>query len=249
MRRLVAKDYREAYDLVAREFDDPALMANRSRSHTHFKIQNLAAALPLTEESSLLDVGPGDGALFRAIAPHVDRCCGVDPSESAVRKLEGLFESVGNVEFRLGSCEDLPCDDASFDVVVINSVVLILPDEAAVVRTLRELMRVSRPGGTVFVGEVPCVPEGAYGVAGQIARKIGDSGLFACLRDIWEVYVRPVARGGPLLVAPLGRTLHFEPERFMEMCRREGVDVECRPHLEPRRVSRTRKDYVLTKPR
>ncbi len=87
----------------AEHFEDPALMANRDAQTTRRKLERVAARLPLTQSSSVLDVGPGDGALFRLIAGRVSRCCGVDPSEHAVTRLRALFRDVSDVEFVLGT--------------------------------------------------------------------------------------------------------------------------------------------------
>ena len=86
-RRLVARSHREAYDLLATHYEDPALMANRDAETTRLKIARLAEQLPLTPEARVLDVGPGDGALFHLIGPRVASCLGVDPSANAVARL------------------------------------------------------------------------------------------------------------------------------------------------------------------
>jgi ubiquinone/menaquinone biosynthesis C-methylase UbiE len=246
MKRLVAKDHREAYHYWAEHFDDPSLMSNRHPRITDFKVANIARQIPLASDSRVLDVGPGDGALLRLLAPRVERCCGVDPSPSAVRKLTGLFADLPNVEFAVGSSEAIPYPDNAFDVVVINSVILILPSRDAVDRTLAELVRVCRPGGTVFVGEVPFKDERRGGLPAYLARKVREVGAVRCAVHLYRVHLRPVLRGEPLLTFP-AKSLHFESEDFMALCRRHGVRVECRPHLEPRRRSMTRNDYVLTR--
>jgi ubiquinone/menaquinone biosynthesis C-methylase UbiE len=248
VKRLRARDHREAYDYWATCFDDPALMNNREARHTQFKIGRLVEQLPLDADSHVLDVGPGDGSLFRAIASRVARCCGVDPSENAIARLRSLFEGAPNVEFAVGTSDRIPFDDDTFDVVVINSVILVLPDVETVDRTLGELVRVCRPGGTVFVGEVPFCAEGEGGIRSYFLRKIRELGLAGTLRSVYRTYLRPVLRGGPLVTAPLGKTLHFPAAGFAERCRRHGVEVAVRRHLEPRRPSLTRNDYVLRVP-
>ncbi len=248
MKRLVARDHREAYDLWARCFDDPALMANRDPEITRFVVRNVAEKLPLRPDCRLLDVGPGDGALFRLVSSRVARCCGVDPTPDAVAKLRRLFRDVDRVEFAVGSSEAIPYGDGEFDVVVMNSVIMILPSRQAAERTLGELVRVCAPGGTVFVGEVPFVSELASGVLPVLARRWRDFGTRRFARNLYRTYVRPALRGYPLLVGPVEETLHFEPEEFSTICRRLGARVECSRHREPRRLSTTRNDYLLTLP-
>jgi len=248
VKRLHARDHQEAYDCWAKFFDDPALMNNRDARLTRFKIEGLVEQLPLDLGSHVLDVGPGDGTLFRVISSRVARCCGVDPSISAVGRLATLFSDVPNVEFTQGLSDRIPYADDEFDVVVINSVVLILPDVETVERSLAELVRVCRPGGTVFVGEVPFRAEGRGGILSYLIRKTRELGLAGMARQVYRIYLRPVLRGDPLLTAPLGKTLHFSPDQFIELCHRHGVGVEVRRHAEPRRPSLTRNDYVLRVP-
>ena len=74
---------------------------------------------------------------------------------SAARRLaaaEGLA-----IRFDVGDCEDLPYDDASFDVVASAVGVIFAPDHGAVAR---ELARVCRPGGRL--GLVSWRPDPAY---------------------------------------------------------------------------------------
>jgi ubiquinone/menaquinone biosynthesis C-methylase UbiE len=247
LRKLVARDHREAYDLWATHFDDPALMANRDAETTRRKLENLAGQLPLAPGSRVLDVGPGDGALFRIIAGRVSCCCGVDPSTHAIGRLRELFRDVPNVEFAVGSANEIPYGDDEFDVVVINSVLHILPSAKAIEKSLAELVRVCRPTGVVFVGELPFRSELGRGVLVHMARKLREFGVRAFFRSLYCIYARPFLRGGPVVLYP-ARNLCVSRDQFEGMCRPLGVSVECRRHRELRRPSTTRNDYLLRLP-
>ena len=65
LRRVVAHDYRTAYAHRAQHYRDPVMMTGRDRALTRFKIENVVARLDLDPGAHLLDVGPGDGTLFR----------------------------------------------------------------------------------------------------------------------------------------------------------------------------------------
>ena len=246
-RRLVARDHREAYDFWARHFSDPALMANRDVETTRQKIARLARQLPLEPSSCVLDVGPGDGALFRLVAGSVRRCCGVDPSDAAVSKLASLFRDATNVEFVVGSAEEIPCPDDEFDVVVINSVLHSLPSMQNVGRSLEELVRVCKPGGLIFVGELPFRSELDRGILVHMARKLSEFGMRAFVRNLWATYAQPLLRGEPMVLYP-AVNLHVSEHEFQAMCTQHVASVEARRHQELRRPSSTRNDYLLRLP-
>ena len=244
VRKLVARDHQQAYDFWATHFDDPALMANRDAETTLRKLEALVRQLPWTPESEVLDLGPGDGTLFRLIAARVRRCCGVDPSEHAIARLERSFQGASNVAFAVGSADSIPHPDAEFDIVVINSVLQMLPSISAIRRSLVELNRVCRPGGLIFVGELPFRSELGSGILVHLARKLREFGARSLLRTLYRVYLRPVLRGLPVVVYPASN-LHVPRQEFETICRELGLGVECRRHQEVRRPSSTRNDYLL----
>lgn len=240
----VARSHAEAYDLWAREFDDPALMANRDAQTTRRKLARVVSALPLGPDTRVLDVGPGDGELFRQIASRVATCRGVDPSRAAVEKLRRLFAGARNVAFELGSAGAIPFADGSFDVVVVNSVLQMLPDLAAVESALREMRRVASADGLIFVGEMPFRPELSRGILVHLARKLREFGMRSFARTLAHTYLWPVLRGEPIVLYP-AVNLHVPEEEMRMLGLRIGFGVECRRHQELARASLTRNDYWL----
>ncbi|GMV42778.1 MAG: hypothetical protein AMXMBFR64_44940 [Myxococcales bacterium] len=101
----------------------------------------------------VLDVGCGTGATLAALARVVGAegdVRGVEPDAGALefcarRGLSGVVQ---------GRAEALPFDDGSFDLVLALDVIEHIEDDAAAVR---ELARVTRPGGAVLV-TVPAHP-------------------------------------------------------------------------------------------
>jgi SAM-dependent methyltransferase len=92
-----------------------------------------------------LDVGCGTGALTRELVKRlgVSSVAAVDPSVSFVAAARGHFPEV---EVQLAGAEDLPFEDAEFDVSVAQLVVQFMSDPQSGVR---EMARVTRPGGLV----------------------------------------------------------------------------------------------------
>jgi ubiquinone/menaquinone biosynthesis C-methylase UbiE len=78
---------------------------------------------------------------------------GVDMTPEMLAKARAAAEELGagNVEFVEADAESLPFPDASFDVVISNGVIDLIPDKDAV---FDELHRVLEPGGRIQLADV-----------------------------------------------------------------------------------------------
>jgi SAM-dependent methyltransferase len=91
----------------------------------------------------VLDVGCGPGALSAELVRRVGSICAVDPSEPFVLAARARLPEA---DVRLASAEELPFADDRFDVTLAQLVVQFMTDPIA---GLREMARVTRPGGVV----------------------------------------------------------------------------------------------------
>jgi SAM-dependent methyltransferase len=101
--------------------------------------------LGITHGQRALDVGCGPGALTARLVDllGVDSVLAIDPSAPFVAATQQRFPGI---DVRLGAAERLPLDDGSVDVALAQLVVHFMADPVA---GLREMTRVTRPGGTV----------------------------------------------------------------------------------------------------
>ncbi len=118
---------------------------------------------PVNEGEAILDIGCGagvDSLIAAGLVGPSGSVRGIDLVPEMLdraRKNARLMEAE-NVEFLEGSAENLPFDDASFDVVVTNGVFNLVVDKA---KALAEVLRVLKPGGRfmiadqVLAGELP----------------------------------------------------------------------------------------------
>jgi SAM-dependent methyltransferase len=110
----------------------------------------------LSPGERVLDLGCGAGTdtlvAAQMVAPdgHVT---GIDMTPEMLAKARAAAAELGaaNVELVEGEVERLPFPDESFDVVISNGVIDLVPDKDAV---FSELQRVLRPGGRIQIADV-----------------------------------------------------------------------------------------------
>jgi arsenite methyltransferase len=104
----------------------------------------------------VLDLGSGAGTDSLVAAQMVGTTgsvTGIDMTPEMLAKARGSAEEmdVRNVEFVEGEIESLPFEDASFDVVISNGVIDLVPDKHAV---FSEIHRVLVPGGRIQIADI-----------------------------------------------------------------------------------------------
>lgn len=117
----------------------------------------LADRLELSDCESLADIGCGEGMMAFKFAPYLSdgaAVYGVDQEPRYLRKAGKLakkqkLDSV-SFDFRVGSAYQLPLEDDSVDISICQTLLIHLDDPLA---GLKEMMRITRPGGLVVALE------------------------------------------------------------------------------------------------
>lgn len=106
----------------------------------------------------VLEIGCGTGLLLLQLAPECLAYVGTDLSASALARLKEWMRDrpdlahVGLLHRSATELHDLA--SSSFDTVILNSVVQYFPDVGYLLAVLEEAVRLLRPGGKVFLGDV-----------------------------------------------------------------------------------------------
>src|SRR5437868_6680045 len=104
----------------------------------------------------VLDLGSGAGTDSLVAAQMVGpdgHVTGIDMTQAMLAKARAAAAEIGaaNVEFIEAEAERLPFADESFDVVISNGVIDLIPDKDAV---FSELNRVLEPGGRLQIADI-----------------------------------------------------------------------------------------------
>jgi SAM-dependent methyltransferase len=121
--------------------------------------QRLAAACPITEGTRVLDVAAGTGNASLPAAARGARVTASDLTPELLEDGRRRAEAEGlQLDWVVADAEELPFEDASFDVVMSAIGVMFAPYHQV---AADELVRVCRPGGTIAL--LSWTPEGMLG--------------------------------------------------------------------------------------
>jgi len=164
------------------------------------------AALDLTGDDLLLDVGCGTGAASRAASAEVDLVVGVDLAPEMIRRATELATGVENVRFLVADSEQLPFDDGAFTAVLCSNSFHHYPDP---LRAVREMGRVLASGGRLVIGDA-CADLRTARIADVVLRWIepghvrlyssSELGSFLQRAGVSRVMLRKLSGGGFAIV-------------------------------------------------
>jgi len=158
-------------------------------------------------DDRVLDVGCGTGFATEGLLDRVDDVHGIDQS---VHQLEKAWTKLGKhdpVSFYLGDAERLPFRDGSFDAVWSSGSIEYWPNP---VETLRELRRVTTPGGRVLVVGPDYPRTGVFGrLADAIMLFYDESEADAMFAEAgfeeFEHHIQQRAPGAPRAITTIAR--------------------------------------------
>jgi arsenite methyltransferase len=110
----------------------------------------------LASGERVLDLGSGagtDSLVAAQMVGEAGRVTGIDMTREMLAKARTAATEIGatNVDFVEGEAEHLPFEDQTFDVVISNGVIDLIPDKDAV---FAELHPVLAPGGRLQIADV-----------------------------------------------------------------------------------------------
>ncbi|BAY29639.1 amino acid adenylation domain protein [Nostoc carneum NIES-2107] len=111
----------------------------------------------------VLEIGCGKGLLLFRIAPHCNYYVGTDISTEAIHYIEEQLrndqENYSHVIVSEGAAHEIErLEPASFDTVIINSVIQYFPSVDYLLQVIEKSVKLIKPGGQIFIGDVRSLP-------------------------------------------------------------------------------------------
>jgi len=110
--------------------------------------ERIKTLLPWNDQMTVLDAGTGTGYMAFNVAPLVEKIIGIDHSVGMLKRAGEKASRYPQVKLLQGQADQLPIENHTVDVAMCH---MLLHHTISPRQTLRELHRITRPGGFVVV--------------------------------------------------------------------------------------------------
>lgn len=117
-----------------------------------FTLEELERVFPVSEDDDVLDLCCGNGLFTAYFAPHSKAVTAVDISQDLLDALDR--RKLGNVTTHCSDMRDADFPDGSFSRILLYAALQYI-DEKESVELLGRMARWLRPGGLLFIGDIP----------------------------------------------------------------------------------------------
>lgn len=115
------------------------------------KLNDVFKLIPLKPGDTVLDVGCGNGVLFRIIEEKIGsegRLHAVDPAGSMIERARLLHRDYHNITYAVGLIEEVSLPENEFDAILCFSVFPHLEDKREALRIMRGFLK---EGGAIYI--------------------------------------------------------------------------------------------------
>jgi ubiquinone/menaquinone biosynthesis C-methylase UbiE len=108
-------------------------------------------------DMQVLEFGCGTGSTALEHAPHVSQIVATDVSAAmiSIGREKAQHAGINNVSFSQSGVEDFTAPDGSFDMVLALNLLHLVPDHAAAIAKIHQLLK---PGG-IFISSTVCLAD------------------------------------------------------------------------------------------
>ncbi len=136
-------------------YDSQPMPAEDMKQWVDYTVERILSYQP----KAIFEIGCGTGLLLYKLAPHCERFLGTDLSPVAIQGLRANLSKPQyagkNIDVQNRTAENFEgIEPASFDVIVVNSVVQYFPTIDYLEKVIRNAVKVLKPGGKIFLGDI-----------------------------------------------------------------------------------------------
>jgi ubiquinone/menaquinone biosynthesis C-methylase UbiE len=140
------------FDTLAPRWDET--VGNNGERQSRLRV--IFGSIRINEGERVLDVGCGNGVLFRTIEERIGpggSLCAIDPSPMMIARARDLHPEFGNIRYIAGTLEETDLPAGHFDRILCFAVIPHLDD---IPRGLAVLRRAISPEGTLYIFHLEC---------------------------------------------------------------------------------------------
>lgn len=135
----------------------------------------------LNNGNRILDIGSGTGYFLNIMRRRGFNCVGIDLSENMIRQLKSTYP---DLTVHIADARGLPFSDSTFDAVISIETLRYFSDRGSL---LKEIFRVTKPEGLVFITAAPLYSSNFYGFFNTACRLLNLKSLVSCFQSFETV--------------------------------------------------------------
>ncbi|MBC7420250.1 MAG: methyltransferase domain-containing protein [Bdellovibrio sp.] len=155
-----------SYDFVSELYEDTFQDLSVRKDEWHWLHKNI----DFNKTKTLLDIGCGNGAFLRQVAPQLEKVSGVDASAGMLKVAQTKASEAGieNIDFQRIDGPKLPFADNQFDTVISVLSFRYLDWDPMI----NEILRVLKPGGRILILDMVAAPIRFYEIPQLLISKM-----------------------------------------------------------------------------
>ena len=116
--------------------------------------EEICKKINIKKSDRVLELGCGSGVLGNWIKNKCDSYVGLDVSRLMLKKFSDVLVNEKKMNLFQAVTDAIPFSADTFDIIIINSVIMYFQDDDILKKTFSEMERVATKNGVLFIGEV-----------------------------------------------------------------------------------------------